>query len=249
MGGLVFAGADGAPTHQGRPAGGQGGAARRRRLQPEREDRAARRLGPLLRPLGLSRPRHQHMGPIGFSATTDVPQSTGRADACRSVTRSRTGWSSRPERLGLSPASAATVRFVDPNKGAPRVQQCSADLQRELPMGMSLTLDYTGLRVRTGLGRRERYVDRYQPARPEVPGVSAGVTTLAGGQSVLRRRRSRASSPARRRGSRPAAASLPAVPGRLHDAVDRRALAVQRRHHSAAQAVHRPVGRKLQLHL
>jgi hypothetical protein len=48
--------------------------------------------------------------------------------------------------LGYLTGVGGSVQFVDPNKGAPRVQQWSADLQRELPMGMSLTLNYTGLK-------------------------------------------------------------------------------------------------------
>jgi hypothetical protein len=47
--------------------------------------------------------------------------------------------------LGLLTGAGGDVSFVDPNKGAPRAQQWSADLQRELPHGISLTLNYTGL--------------------------------------------------------------------------------------------------------
>ena len=39
---------------------------------------------------------------------------------------------------GLLTGAGGEIRFVDPTKGAPRVQQYSADLQRELPHGMSL---------------------------------------------------------------------------------------------------------------
>ena len=47
--------------------------------------------------------------------------------------------------LGLLTGVGSDVYFVDPNKGAPRVQQYSVDLQRELPGGISVTLGYTGL--------------------------------------------------------------------------------------------------------
>ena len=36
--------------------------------------------------------------------------------------------------LGLLTGVGGDITFVDPNKGAPHVQQYSADLQRELPV-------------------------------------------------------------------------------------------------------------------
>ncbi len=47
--------------------------------------------------------------------------------------------------LGLLTGTGGDIYFVDPNRGAPRVQQYSADFQRELPGGLSLSLGYTGL--------------------------------------------------------------------------------------------------------
>jgi hypothetical protein len=47
--------------------------------------------------------------------------------------------------LGLLTGVGGDVYFVDPNKGAPRVQQYSFDLQRELPGGVSVSLGYSGL--------------------------------------------------------------------------------------------------------
>ena len=46
--------------------------------------------------------------------------------------------------LGLLTGTGGDVTFIDPNKGAPRVQQYSADVQRELPGGVSVSLGYTG---------------------------------------------------------------------------------------------------------
>jgi hypothetical protein len=48
--------------------------------------------------------------------------------------------------LGLLAGVGTTIRYVDQNKGAPRVQQFSADLQRELAGSMSVTLSYIGSR-------------------------------------------------------------------------------------------------------
>ena len=62
MGGLIFAGAERRADAAGQPADDQAGAARRHGLQLQREDRAARRLGPLLLAVELSRGRHDRLG-------------------------------------------------------------------------------------------------------------------------------------------------------------------------------------------
>ena len=46
--------------------------------------------------------------------------------------------------LGLLTGTGGDIFFIDPNKGAPRVQQFSADLQHELPGGVSVSVGYTG---------------------------------------------------------------------------------------------------------
>jgi len=46
---------------------------------------------------------------------------------------------------GLLTGVGGDVYFVDPNKGAPRVQQYSFDLQRELGGGVTVSAGYTGL--------------------------------------------------------------------------------------------------------
>jgi hypothetical protein len=85
-------------------------------------------------------------GQYGFAATTDVPQATGGAPTV-SLSNPFPAGLVQPSgtSLGYLTGVGGTIQYVDPTKGAPRVQQWSADLQRELPMGMSLTLNYTGL--------------------------------------------------------------------------------------------------------
>ena len=71
--------------------------------------------------------------------------------------------------LGLLTGAGGDIYFVDPNKGAPRVQQYSADFQRELGGGVSISLGYTGLTgVEPGLGRLDQRADQHQPDRSEV---------------------------------------------------------------------------------
>ena len=45
---------------------------------------------------------------------------------------------------GLLTGAGGDIFFVDPDKGAPRVQQFSADIQRELPGNINLSIGYTG---------------------------------------------------------------------------------------------------------
>ena len=111
-------------------------------------------------------------GQIGYSATTMVPQPTR---ACRRSSMSNPFPSGlvanrAATRLGLLTGVGGDVYFVDPNKGAPRVQQYSVDLQRELPGGVSVSVGYTGLTgTQPELGRIGQRADQHQPARSEVP--------------------------------------------------------------------------------
>src|SRR5204862_3547101 len=86
-------------------------------------------------------------GQYGYSATTDVPQSTGAIPTV-SMSNPFPNGIVQPSGTskGLLTGAGGTVQFIDPDKGAPKVQQYSADLQRELPGGMNLTLNYTGLK-------------------------------------------------------------------------------------------------------
>ena len=239
MGGLIFAGVK-------RRADASRATSRRSRPAPRvgvvysfnDEDRAARRLGPLLLAVELSR---RPARPAGARSATRrrplVPQATGSVPT---VTMSNpfpnglvqpTGNS-----LGLLTGAGGDVYFVDPNKGAPRVQQYSVDLQRELPGGMSVSRRlHRPDRQQPELGRIRQRADQHQPARSEVPDARSRDTTQVGAEPVLRRRRRRASSrrrPTCRLGQllRP----YPAVRQRLHAAVDRRALAVPRRASSSS---------------
>jgi hypothetical protein len=87
-------------------------------------------------------------GQIGYSATTFLqqPQSAGAVPTTTMSNPFPQGLI-RPSGSadGLLTGTGGDIYFVDPNKGAPRVQQYSFDLQRELPGAMSISLGYTGL--------------------------------------------------------------------------------------------------------
>jgi hypothetical protein len=144
-GGLVYAGVNGAPTVQGhqpaiKPAPRAG-------VVYSFNDKTVLRggWGLYFSPWNYPAAGTTGWGQIGYSATTLVPQV---ASGAPTVTMSNpfpnglvqpTGNS-----LGLLTGVGGDVYFIDPNKGAPRVQQYSADLQRELPGGVSVSVGYTG---------------------------------------------------------------------------------------------------------
>src|SRR5207247_9727301 len=85
-------------------------------------------------------------GQIGYSATTQIQQPQGvptitMSDPFPTGLVKPTGNS-----LGLLTGTGGDIFFVDPNKGAPRVQQFSVDIQRELPGSANFSIGYTGAR-------------------------------------------------------------------------------------------------------
>ena len=75
-------------------------------------------------------------GQIGYSATTQInnPQTAGSIPTTTIDNPfPAASCSRRAIRSGLLTGTGGEIRFVDPNKGAPRVQQYSVDVQRELP--------------------------------------------------------------------------------------------------------------------
>jgi hypothetical protein len=149
MGGLVYAGQNGAPTEQGNQSAvkvaPRVGAVYS--FSPKTVLRAG--WGLYYVPWNYAAAGTDGWGQIGYSATTQI---TGQPQTANSVPVVRF---SNPfpnglvqptaNALGMLTGTGGEVRFVDPNKGAPRVQQYSFDLQRELPYNMSVSVGYTGL--------------------------------------------------------------------------------------------------------
>jgi trimeric autotransporter adhesin len=87
-------------------------------------------------------------GQIGYSATTFLqqPQGAGAVPTTRLSDPFPQGLlQPSGNSQGLLTGTGGDVYFVDPSKGAPRVQQYSVDLQRELPGAMNVSVGYTGL--------------------------------------------------------------------------------------------------------
>jgi len=146
LGGLVFAGQNGAPTTQGNQPAVKV-APRVGAVYSLTEKTVLRGGGGIYySPWVYPSAGTNAWGQYGFAATTDVPQSTGSVPTV-SMSNPFPAGLIQPSgtSLGYLTGVGGTIQYIDPEKGASRVQQWSADLQRELPMGMSLTLNYTGL--------------------------------------------------------------------------------------------------------
>ena len=147
-GGLMYAGVNGAPTEQGdqpavkvAPRFGMVYS-----MSPKTVIRGG--WGLYYAPWNYAAAGTNGWGQIGYSATTQLvnPQAAGQVPTTTIDNPFPNGLvQPTGNALGLLTGTGGEVRFVDQSKGAPHVQQYSVDMQRELPGGMSLTLNYTGL--------------------------------------------------------------------------------------------------------
>ena len=83
-------------------------------------------------------------GQIGYSATTLLQQPQGVPTVSLSDPFPNGLVTPTGNSRGLLTGTGGDIFFVDPDKGAPRVQQFSADVQRELPGNANLSLGYAG---------------------------------------------------------------------------------------------------------
>jgi hypothetical protein len=148
---------------------------------------------------------------------------------------------------GSCPASTATqLRRSGPS--APRVQQWSADLQREIGSGMALTVTYMGARAITWRSAARTKSGQLEPARSEVPGARRGAgascRTRSSATRTSRRRSPTPATLARSRLLKPFPQFTTSTPGRSP-----RAEPVQRRHRRVDAAPEPRVGRPYELHL
>jgi hypothetical protein len=145
LGGLIFAGQNGAPTVQGnQPA-----------IKPAPRVGAVYSLndktvlrggwGLYFSPWNYPAAGTTGWGQIGYSATTLVPQPSGVPTVTMSNPFPNGLVQPSGNTLGLLTGTGGDIYFIDPTKGAPRVQQYSVDLQRELPGGVTVSVGYTGL--------------------------------------------------------------------------------------------------------
>jgi hypothetical protein len=138
-GGLIYAGVNGAQTHWGNPPTIQASPRAGAVLKINENTVVRGGYGMFWAPTNGAA-----SNPTGFSATTTLSQVTGIP--ITSIDNPFPGGLIQPtgNALGLASGASSSVSFVDPNWTPPRVQQYSADFQRELPGNMSVTVGYTG---------------------------------------------------------------------------------------------------------
>ena len=145
LGGLGFAGVNGAPTQQGHQPAVK--AAPRVGAVFSIDDKTVLRggWGLYYSPWNYPAAGTTGWGQIGYSATTNIQQPAG----VPTITMSNPFPSGLVQPTGNTqgPLTGAggDITFIDPTKGAPRAQQYSVDVQRELPGGVSVGIGYTGL--------------------------------------------------------------------------------------------------------
>jgi hypothetical protein len=145
LGGLVFAGVNGATTVQGNQPAVK--TAPRVGAVYSIDDKTVIRggWGLYYSPWNFPAAGTNGWGQIGYSATTILPQTSGVPTVSLSNPFPAGLVQPSGNSLGLLTGAGGDIYFIDPNKGAPRVQQYSADFQRELGGGVSISLGYTGL--------------------------------------------------------------------------------------------------------
>jgi hypothetical protein len=145
LGGLVFAGVNGAPKVQGNQPSIK--AAPRAGLAFNVNDKTVLRggWGLYYSPWNYPAAGTTGWGQTGFSATTNIQQTSGTPTISLSNPFPAGLVQPSGNSLGLLTGVGGDVYFIDPHKGAPRVQQYSVDLQRELGDGINVSVGYTGL--------------------------------------------------------------------------------------------------------
>ncbi len=141
-GGLIYAGVNGAPTHQGDPPAVKFGP--RIGLVYALNERTVLRSG-----AGLFNGPWPHSpgAQVGFSRTTALSQSIPETDVpLVTLENPFPAGIQQPfgSSLGLLTGVGGNISFVDQTRGQPRVYQYSVDIQRELPGRMAVTVGYNG---------------------------------------------------------------------------------------------------------
>ena len=139
MGGLIYAGENGAPTTTGNPPAVK--VSPRAGFALSVNDRTVLRAG-----YGLfwAPWAYGANNSVGYSATTTLQQ-----DTTLPITAINNPFPSgiipvSGNSLGMLSGVSSAISFVDPTKTAPRVQQYSVDIQRELRGNLNLTVAYIG---------------------------------------------------------------------------------------------------------
>ena len=147
-GGLLYAGQNGSPTHQGTSLNGaapRGGFA----WSLTSKDVIRGGYGFYWAPIQFAGVGETAMARLGYSATTTYLSSTdGNRTPSNSLSNPFPAGLTPPQgnSLGLATGAGGVIDFVDPNSRAGQVHQYSVDYTRELAGGVAVSVGYSGSR-------------------------------------------------------------------------------------------------------
>jgi hypothetical protein len=144
MGGLVFAGVNGANEHQGDPPALKLAPRVGATYSVDTNTVLHGGYGVFYAPWQYQASSH---GQIGFARTTALTQSSAESDVpITTIDNPFPGGLQVPigSSLGLLTGVGGNIDYIDQNKGAPIVHQYSVDVQRQIPGDMALTIGYMG---------------------------------------------------------------------------------------------------------
>jgi hypothetical protein len=146
VGGLKFAGVDGNPTQQGNPPAAKFSPRFGAVYSFTQKTVLRAGYGMYWAPWNYPAPSPASYGAIGFSNNTSSPQSTVTPTV--SMTNAFPNGLVGPSgnKLGLLAGAGTNINFVDETRKAPRVQQYTVELQRELGADTSIRVSYVGAR-------------------------------------------------------------------------------------------------------
>jgi hypothetical protein len=189
-GGLIFAGVGGAPDFQGDP--------KKVKVGPRVGATYALNVDTVIRggyglffaPWNYNTTNH---GQGAFSVATSLTQSASESEPPTAVLDNPfPAGLQQPagSSLGLLTQAGGNINFVDQTKGAPKVHQYSADIQRELPGNMAITIGYVGATGRdigyAGTNNVAININQVDPAvaRAKFPAPGGGWDAAALRQSI-----------------------------------------------------------------
>ena len=143
-GGLIYAGVDGKQNFQGDPKKIKPAPRVGVTFAPDAKTVVRGGYGLYWAPWNYDTTRH---GQIGFSRTTSLSQSSSETEVpLTTLDNPFPSGLQQPfgSSLGLLTGVGGNIAFIDQTKGSPRVHQYSADIQRELPGHMAVTIGYVG---------------------------------------------------------------------------------------------------------
>ncbi len=143
-GGLIYAGVNGAPTEQGNPKAIKPAPRVGATFAVDSKTVLRGGYGLFWAPWNYNTTQH---GQVGFARSTQLSQSASESEVPINILDNPfPGGLLAPigSSLGLLTNVGSRVDFVDQNKGNPKVHQYSADIERELPGSMAVTIGYIG---------------------------------------------------------------------------------------------------------